>query len=44
MNAANYYASASNIPAAKRLIEIAAQDASLAEFVNKLKDWLKDKS
>jgi len=43
LNAANYYATASNIAAAKRLIEIAAADPTLAEKVNKLKEWLKDK-
>jgi len=42
-NAANYYAVASNIPAAKRLVEIAAADPALAEKVSKLKEWLKDK-
>jgi hypothetical protein len=43
LNAANYYAVASNIAAAKRLVEIAAGDPALAEKVNKLKEWLKDK-
>lgn len=44
LNAANYYATAGNIPSAKRLIEVAAADPTLAEKVNKLKEWLKDKS
>lgn len=42
-NAANYYATGGNIPLAKKYVEIAARDESLAEKVNKLKDWLKDK-
>jgi tetratricopeptide (TPR) repeat protein len=44
LNAANFYASGANIPAAKRLIEIAARDPSLAESVAKLREWLKDKA
>jgi tetratricopeptide (TPR) repeat protein len=43
MNAANYYATASNIAAAKRLVEIAAEDPKLADPVGKLREWLKDK-
>jgi len=42
-NAANYYATGGNIPLAKKYVEIAARDESLADKVNKLKDWLKDK-
>ena len=43
-NAANYYATGGNIPAARRLIEIAATDPALAEKVGKLREWLKDKT
>jgi hypothetical protein len=43
LNAANYYATGSNIAPAKRLVEIAATDPALAEKVNKLREWLKDK-
>jgi tetratricopeptide (TPR) repeat protein len=42
-NAANYYATGGNIPAAKTLVEIAAKDPDLAEKVGKLRDFLKDK-
>jgi len=42
-NAANYYAVGADIPSAKRLVEIAAADPSLADKVGKLKEWLKDK-
>jgi len=42
-NAANYYATGGNIPLAKKYVEVAARDESLAEKVSKLRDWLKDK-
>jgi tetratricopeptide (TPR) repeat protein len=42
-NAANYFATGGEVAKAKVLIEVAARDASLADKVAVLRDWLKDK-
>ena len=42
-NAANYYATGGDLVKARVLLDVAAKDASLAEKVSKLRDYLKDK-